>query len=424
MYTGKIKHIHIYGLWGVKDIETSFDPNVNIFIGTNGTNKTVFLNLLEAALTVDVNTLCSIEFSRIKIDIDAEIPFVEIAQISDDEKTRVQYRLDNVIYDLVNFPIRMRRFARNEDSSYQTVINKLHKMVNISWLSINRDNVEWQYIDSREIIERFKNMVDIKIRDMVKSLGTYQLQLESEANAISNEFKKEVMAMMLYDENMDYYSNDVIRSFREQDTDQLRAQLYKAFSAMGIAKSQKDSIEKHISKMREAINKLVHHNDKLDLHDVFVLALVKRTFEIIRISQKHEEQTNELFAPIDNFWKCLERFMPSKKFRYDKEKGELFVTLHEGQRKEAPISLSSLSSGEKQVFILLTEALLQRERNYLFIADEPELSLHIKWQKMIIPEMLKINPNAQIIVATHSPEVASHYSEKIINMTNISSYNE
>ena len=134
MYTGKIKHIHIYELWGVKDIETSFDPNVNIFIGTNGTNKTIFLNLLEAALTVDVNTLCGIEFSRIIIDIDAEIPFIEIVQISDEEKTIVQYKLDNVTYDLANIPVRMRRYARSDDSSYLTVINKLHKIVNISWL--------------------------------------------------------------------------------------------------------------------------------------------------------------------------------------------------------------------------------------------------------------------------------------------------
>lgn len=57
MYTGKIKHIHIYGLWGVKNIATFFDSNVNIFIGVNGTNKTIFLSLLEAALTADIKTL-------------------------------------------------------------------------------------------------------------------------------------------------------------------------------------------------------------------------------------------------------------------------------------------------------------------------------------------------------------------------------
>lgn len=43
-------------------------------------------------------------------------------------------------------------------------------------------------------------MVDLKIGELVKDLGMYQLQLESEANAISNDFKKEVMSMMLYDE--------------------------------------------------------------------------------------------------------------------------------------------------------------------------------------------------------------------------------
>lgn len=73
--------------------------------------------------------------------------------------------------------------------------------------------------------------------------------------------------------------------------------------------------------------------------------------------------------------------MANKVFEYDKEKGELLVTLKEGNREDVPISLTALSSGEKQLFILLTEALLQRECNYLFIADEPELSLHVKWQR-------------------------------------------
>ena len=50
------------------------------------------------------------------------------------------------------------------------------------------------------------------------------------------------------------------------------------------------------------------------------------------------------------------------------------------------------------------------------MADEPELSLHIAWQRQIIPAIRKINPNSQIIVATHSPEVASRYKESIFDM--------
>ena len=46
------------------------------------------------------------------------------------------------------------------------------------------------------------------------------------------------------------------------------------------------------------------------------------------------------------------------------------------------------------------------------------MSLH-KMAEKILPELFAINPNAQIIVATHSPEVASNYPDKIINMSNI-----
>jgi predicted ATP-dependent endonuclease of OLD family len=37
------------------------------------------------------------------------------------------------------------------------------------------------------------------------------------------------------------------------------------------------------------------------------------------------------------------------------------------------------------------------------LMDEPEISLHFEWQKILLESILEINPNAQIIVATHSP---------------------
>lgn len=426
MYTGKIKYVHIMRLWGIKDIKTVFDPNVNIFIGANGSNKTVFLNLIEAALTVDIKTLVEIDFSKIEMIIDAESNHLEITKESKEGKISVEYKFGNDdkldVYVIEPDYLRVRRYGRYDRPDIFLVRKKLMSMINISWLSINRGNLYYNELDSREIVERFKNMVDVKIEELVKSLGMYQLQLESEANTISNDFKKEVMSMMLFDEKEDNLTPDLFEKFNHRNTSDLRIQLFKAFNALGIARDRKEAIELHIKKVEELINNI--SKNKIEFSDAFVLALMRRTFSIVEISQKHEAQTKELFLPIDNFWKCLKRFMPDKEFAYDKERGEMTVTLKEKNRKDIPLSLSSLSSGEKQLLILLTEALLQRERNYLFIADEPELSLHVKWQKMILPEMLKINPNAQIIVATHSPEVASNYPDKIINMSTISSYNE
>ena len=83
---------------------------------------------------------------------------------------------------------------------------------------------------------------------------------------------------------------------------------------------------------------------------------------------------------------------------------------------------SLLSSGEKQLLVLLIQTLLQENKPYVFLADEPELSLHIDWQRNIVGAIHEMNPNAQIIVATHSPEVAGQWIQKIIPMESITRY--
>ena len=78
-----------------------------------------------------------------------------------------------------------------------------------------------------------------------------------------------------------------------------------------------------------------------------------------------------------------------------------------------------MSSGEKQLFILLAEVLLKNRQHVVSITDEPELSLHISWQQKILPALHKLNPACQIIIATHSPEIAGSYPDKIILMEDI-----
>lgn len=69
------------------------------------------------------------------------------------------------------------------------------------------------------------------------------------------------------------------------------------------------------------------------------------------------------------------------------------------------IGLETLSSGEKHMLRILIETIFADEHT-IFI-DEPELSLHIDWQKQLLQTMRSLNPNAQIVVATHSPEIMS-----------------
>ena len=64
-----------------------------------------------------------------------------------------------------------------------------------------------------------------------------------------------------------------------------------------------------------------------------------------------------------------------------------------------------LSSGEKQMLVVLLTVLVEDNQPYVLFLDEPEVSLHIEWQKRLIDLILELNPNVQIILTTHSPAV-------------------
>ena len=64
-----------------------------------------------------------------------------------------------------------------------------------------------------------------------------------------------------------------------------------------------------------------------------------------------------------------------------------------------------LSSGEKQMLIILLTVLVEDDQPYVLFMDEPEVSLHIEWQKRLIDLILELNANVQIILTTHSPAV-------------------
>ena len=64
-----------------------------------------------------------------------------------------------------------------------------------------------------------------------------------------------------------------------------------------------------------------------------------------------------------------------------------------------------LSSGEKQMLAILLTVLVEDDKPFVLFMDEPEVSLHIEWQKRLIDLCIELNPNVQIILTTHSPAV-------------------
>ncbi|MDR0198431.1 MAG: AAA family ATPase [Methanomassiliicoccaceae archaeon] len=84
-------------------------------------------------------------------------------------------------------------------------------------------------------------------------------------------------------------------------------------------------------------------------------------------------------------------------------KGHISFVLENG----TTLPVKDMSSGEKQIFIILYRLLFQTSPSSFVMIDEPEISLHISWQHRIGPLLKDIARlrDLQIVVATHSPQI-------------------
>lgn len=109
-----------------------------------------------------------------------------------------------------------------------------------------------------------------------------------------------------------------------------------------------------------------------------------------------------LYKKKNLFFEILNNFFEKSGKSVDKESSSLrFHSL----TSDRPLSVYSLSAGEKQIVYIFMTLLLHEENNLVLFMDEPEISLHIDWQKILIEKIHEMNPNCQLIMATHSPSV-------------------
>jgi ABC-type transport system involved in cytochrome c biogenesis ATPase subunit len=109
---------------------------------------------------------------------------------------------------------------------------------------------------------------------------------------------------------------------------------------------------------------------------------------------------DDLTAKAGRLLKSLNTKLAPKQVRLDVETGYQ-VTTASGQS----LPLERLSSGEQHELVLLHELLFDLDPGTLVLIDEPELSLHVTWQEMLVPELMEIAQLAQLdfVLATHSP---------------------
>ena len=87
---------------------------------------------------------------------------------------------------------------------------------------------------------------------------------------------------------------------------------------------------------------------------------------------------------------------------------------------DEPLHLHLLSSGEKQLLVILMTVMLEDGNSTTLFMDEPEVSLHMEWQQTLIEKIRRLNPKVQIILSTHSPAIIMNgWMDKVTEVTDI-----
>ena len=141
---------------------------------------------------------------------------------------------------------------------------------------------------------------------------------------------------------------------------------------------------------------------------------------IYKILEPYIDGMKAKFKALQNLYNLLYKFQNAlTSYLVTKE---VTINVNNGIRinhiKGDEISISDLSSGEKQLLLLFCHVLLVDKNSSIFIIDEPEISLNIKWQRRLLNTLIQLNEfnETQYIIASHSLEILSSHSNSVFQL--------
>ena len=118
----------------------------------------------------------------------------------------------------------------------------------------------------------------------------------------------------------------------------------------------------------------------------------------------YPEESGRIIQRIEGLFKEIDSYFTESDKHITIERDSNMLVFKD-RADEQTITLAMLSSGEKQLLLILLTVFLMDERPAVLLMDEPEVSLHIEWQERLIKSLRKLNKNCQLIVTTHSPSI-------------------
>lgn len=431
----RIKKVQFAKLFGYFDYSIEFHEKVTIIHGPNGCGKTTMLKIIDAVFNRNVDYLKATDFQSVCFFFSNELCFiVERKRINLSTKKEA----GGIVYLAYTIEENGARhvFDSFENSKeYIDVVGRvlqshrpfpfLEKINDEFWYDRKRGAKTTQeevislygpiiykrygheLFDDElpESVEQIIQGIDVRLisadrltvpKKIEPHYGDEKIKIEQRVNIIASDVAKKI--------------RDAIQSYA-----QLSQAKDRTFPIRAIKQESPMSVETIKYKMVQLESKrkelietgiLEEENDGIDIHDLLQAITENNRQNLSLYASDTEEKLNALSgisSLINLFRNLIDNSFNNKKIIFNKEYGFHFVTTY----SDTIIAPENLSSGEQHELVMLYDLIFNTDEHTLVLIDEPELSLHIKWQISYVDELLKIIEGSGFcaVLATHSPQI-------------------
>ncbi len=402
-----------------------------IFYGDNGTGKTTILKLLYNLLSTETRKnhrtyVANVSFKRFEIKFTDGTSIIasrpnnnligsyKITVFEDKEEVlsvNLKTSRENLIKE-ENMSIRERR-------NYREYLQYLVKM-NISLYFLSDDR-KFHYISERSFYE--SDAYEYFLEDHDRSIGFAKpyrrRKLSKDILNLAKERAEKWLNLQI-SEALGKGEIDVNNIYTE-----IIGSIAKPSKSHGLRKKDISEIIQYLEKLSERSQKYSYFKiiSPLNIYQIVKFINEAPPESLYIISSILEPYINGINAKLDAlediysllniFTETLNDFYFDKILQFKFNEGIIILTSEENE-----LNVNSLSSGEKQLLMLFCNIVSARENTCIFMIDEPEISLNVKWQRKLIRSLIELTEEKQVqfLLATHSIELLSQYRTHVAKL--------
>lgn len=429
----RIKVIKLFGLFD-HEVDLRLDDRITIIHAPNGYGKTVLLKLIAAMFGGSLAVFRDYEFKTVEFELDDGSRLNIISQPLEsqahlyDGATKRSYRIE------YKRGKKLERWSPDDAPSSASEVGVSASMIDRYVPGLRRTgprawrNASGESMVLAEVIERYWSHFPpsarrgrhqpewlVVIRDSLncRLIETQRLMVQkTEAHTPSDRESSMVLAVKTYSEAL---ARSINRTLAESAT--LSQSLDRSFPnrilqrmteppALDEKAVRNELAELEQKRARLAKVDLLEKSDGQSIisHNSFNEEALRILSEYISDTKKKLAVFDNLLAKIEVFTSIVNERFSFKNVSISRELGFNFNG-YDGDT----LDITSLSSGEQHELILLYGLIFNTKEDTLLLIDEPEISLHIAWQKKFLPDLRRIIELApmDVVLATHSPQLLS-----------------